>query len=184
MRSLCMPISSGSTLREPIKVGRGLKPVNAYAIFFHRGQVERFRPRALVRHPPGRSRGGRSEARHRGEARRVGGEVCRPPFFSFPCLVPKLCLGTQVGKLCFASRTRGTDVTFSRASPAKQSFADRRSQAELGNEGSAPQSVIEPGPSPCLRRSDPSTVPAQCEACQCVLAQALEHPRHDRTGRD
>ena len=44
-------------------------------------------------------------------------------------LVPKLCLGTHVREsFCFASG-RGSD--------AKRSFADQRSQAELGNEGQA-----------------------------------------------
>jgi hypothetical protein len=40
-------------------------------------------------------------------------------------LVPKLCLGTYFGKLCFPSYPRLA---------AKQSFATVRSQAELGNE--------------------------------------------------
>jgi hypothetical protein len=41
-------------------------------------------------------------------------------------LVPKLCLGTHAGKLCFPScREKWA---------AKQSFASVRSQAELGNE--------------------------------------------------
>ena len=46
---------------------------------------------------------------------------------SLVSLAPKLCLGTHVREsFCFASG-RGSD--------AKRSFADQRSQAELGNEG-------------------------------------------------
>ena len=46
-------------------------------------------------------------------------------FILHPSLVPKLCLGTQA-KLCFESGS---------STGREASFADVRSQAELGNEG-------------------------------------------------
>jgi hypothetical protein len=46
-------------------------------------------------------------------------------------LVPKLCLGTQVGKLCFPAEDRRDRLV----QDAKRSFAGVHSQAELGNEG-------------------------------------------------
>ena len=53
----------------------------------------------------------------------------KPPSPILVILVPKLCLGTHAAKLCFASGS------IARTADAKRSFADVRSQAELGNEG-------------------------------------------------
>jgi hypothetical protein len=47
-------------------------------------------------------------------------------------LVPKLCLGTQVGKLCFPDSHATESISQGRLAEAE--LRDRRSQAELGNE--------------------------------------------------
>ena len=60
----------------------------------------------------------------RGMPPEVGNRVAPP---SSP-LVPKLCLGTLAARASASSPVEGPD--------AKRSFADARSQAELGNEGS------------------------------------------------
>ena len=49
-------------------------------------------------------------------------------------LVPKLCLGTHVPEALLPVSVAGCRTTSSRGD-AKQSFAEVRSQAELGNEG-------------------------------------------------